>query len=96
MKIRESVALTFDDVLMVPRYSDVTSRGAVSTATRLTPQIECSIPILSANMDTVTEANMAVVVARAGGLGIIHRFLTPERQAQEISRVKRAESFVVS
>lgn len=96
MKIRESVALTFDDVLMVPQYSPVTSRGAVSTSTRLTPTIECSIPIVSANMDTVTEASMAVVMARTGGLGIIHRFLSPERQAQEISRVKRAESYVVS
>lgn len=96
MKIRESVALTFDDVLMVPKYSPVTSRGAVSTVTRLTPNIECAIPIVSANMDTVTEASMAVVMARTGGLGIIHRFLTPERQAQEISRVKRAESYVVS
>lgn len=96
MKIRESLALTFDDVLMVPQYSAISSRGAVSTATRLTPKIECSIPILSANMDTVTEASMAVVMARTGGLGIIHRFLSPERQAQEISRVKRAESYVVA
>ena len=96
MKIRESVALTFDDVLMVPQYSAISSRGAVSTTTRLTPKIECAIPIVSANMDTVTEASMAVVMARTGGLGIIHRFLSPERQAQEISRVKRAESFVVA
>lgn len=95
MKIRESVALTFDDVLMVPQYSPISSRGAVSTKTRVTPKIECSIPIISANMDTVTEASMAVVMARTGGLGIIHRFLSPERQAQEISRVKRAESYVV-
>jgi IMP dehydrogenase len=96
MKIRDALALTFDDVLMVPQYSGISSRNAVSTATRLTPLIECAIPILSANMDTVTEASMAVVMAHTGGLGIIHRFLTPERQAQEISRVKRAESFVVS
>lgn len=96
MKIREQVALTFDDVLMVPQYSPVTSRKAVSTTTKLTPKIECAIPIVSANMDTVTEAAMAVVMARTGGLGIIHRFLSPERQAQEISRVKRAESFVVT
>lgn len=96
MKIRESMALTFDDVLMVPQYSGISSRSAVSTVTRITPTIECAIPILSANMDTVTEASMAIVIARTGGLGIIHRFLSPERQAAEIRRVKRAESFVVS
>jgi IMP dehydrogenase len=96
MKIRESLALTFDDVLMVPKYSPISSRRAVSTTTRLTPKIECAIPIVSANMDTVTEAAMAVVMARTGGLGIIHRFLSPTKQAQAISRVKRAESFVVS
>ena len=96
MKIRESLALTFDDVLMVPQYSGICSRNAVSTTTRITPTIECAIPILSANMDTVTEASMAVMMARTGGLGIIHRFLSPERQAAEISRVKRSESYVVS
>lgn len=96
MKLRKELALTFDDVLMVPQYSGIESRRAVSTKTRITPRIECSIPILSANMDTVTESSMAVVMARTGGLGIIHRFLSPERQAQEVARVKRAESFVVA
>ena len=96
MKIRESLALTFDDVLMVPQYSGICSRNAVTTTTRITPTIECAIPILSANMDTVTEASMAVMMARTGGLGIIHRFLSPERQAAEISRVKRSESYVVA
>lgn len=96
MKIREELALTFDDVLMVPQYSEAVSRSAVSTATRLTPKIDCAIPILSANMDTVTESAMAVEIARIGGLGIIHRFLSPERQAAEITRVKRAESYMVA
>ncbi|MGE0488564.1 MAG: IMP dehydrogenase [Vulcanimicrobiota bacterium] len=96
MKIRDQVALTFDDVLLVPQHSAISSRNAVDTSTQLTPTIRCAIPILSANMDTVTEAAMAVEMARAGGIGIIHRFLSPERQAQEVARVKRAESYVVS
>lgn len=96
MKLRTEPALTFDDVLMVPQRSAIGSRRAVSTATRLTPSITCEIPVVSANMDTVTEASMAVAMARAGGLGIVHRFLSPTRQAQEIARVKRAESYVVA
>ncbi len=96
MKIRQQVALTFDDVLLVPLHSPVTSRSAVDTSTNITPSIRCAMPVLSANMDTVTEAAMAVEMARAGGIGIIHRFLSPERQSQEVARVKRAESYVVS
>ena len=95
MKLREQTALTFDDVLLVPKYSEIHSRGAVSTATQITPEIQLNIPIISSNMDTVTEAAMAVEMARAGGIGIIHRFLTIERQVAEVSRVKRAESFRV-
>lgn len=95
MKLRDELGLTFDDVLIVPRHSPITSRYGVDTATQLTPRIRCKIPILSANMDTVTEAQMAVAIARAGGLGIVHRFLSPERQAAEVTRVKRAESFIV-
>ncbi len=95
MKLREELGLTFDDVLIVPRHSPISSRYGVDTGTQLTPRIRCQIPILSANMDTVTEAQMAVAIARDGGLGIIHRFLSPERQAAEVTRVKRAESFVV-
>lgn len=95
MKLREELGLTFDDVLIVPRHSPISSRYGVDTATQLTPRIRCKIPILSANMDTVTEAQMAVAIARAGGLGVIHRFLSPERQAAEVTRVKRAESFIV-
>lgn len=94
-RIRPGEALTFDDVLLVPRRSNIPSRSAVSTATWITRRIRCAIPILSSNMDTVTEAAMAVAMAREGGLGIIHRFLTPERQAAEVARVKRAESHVV-
>jgi len=69
MRIRPDPGLTFDDVLLVPRHSRITSRAQVSTRTRLTPEIELEVPILSANMDTVTEAEMAIAMARAGGLG---------------------------
>lgn len=95
MKLREKTALTFDDVLLVPKYSEINSRGAVTTATQITPEIQLQIPIISSNMDTVTEASMAIAMARAGGVGIIHRFLTIERQVAEVSRVKRAESYRV-
>lgn len=95
MDIRFSEGLTFDDVLLVPKRSAARSRAAASTAANLTRNLRLAIPIVSANMDTVTEANMAIALARAGGLGIIHRFMPIERQAAEIARVKRAESFIV-
>lgn len=95
MHIRETPGLTFDDVLLVPKRSSVASRSAVDTSAQLTRRLRLAIPIISANMDTVTEANMAIAIAQAGGIGAIHRFMTPERQAAEVVRVKRAESFVV-
>jgi IMP dehydrogenase len=95
MKIRETEGLTFDDVLLVPKRSSIASRAAVNTSARLTRRIRLAIPIVSANMDTVTEANMAIAMARAGGLGVIHRFMTGERQAAEVRKVKRAESYIV-
>lgn len=95
MKIRATEGLTFDDVLLVPKRSSIASRTAVTTTARLTRRLHLAIPILSANMDTVTEAPMAVAMARAGGIGIVHRFMTVERQASEVARVKRTESYVV-
>ncbi|MDD5468029.1 MAG: IMP dehydrogenase [Anaerolineales bacterium] len=95
MKLRPDPGLTFDDVLLVPHRSPIRSRSAVDTATTLLPGVQLKIPILSANMDTVTEAPMAAAIARAGGVGVIHRFMTAERQAEAVRRVKRAESFVV-
>lgn len=95
MKILPEVALTYDDVLLVPQYSDIVSRKAVSTQTWLTPKISLQIPIVSANMDTVTESEMAIAMAREGGIGIIHRFMSIQEQAQQITRVKKAESYVV-
>lgn len=95
MKIRENTGLTFDDVLLVPRRSAVRSRSDVDTSTVLVPGIHLNMPIVSANMDTVTESDMAITMARHGGIGIIHRFMTIEQQIEEVSRVKRAENLVV-
>ena len=85
MHIRETPGLTFDDVLLVPKRSAIASRSAVDTSARLTRRLKLAIPLISANMDTVTESNMAIAMARAGGLGAIHRFMTPERQAAEVA-----------
>ena len=95
MKILPELALTYDDVLLVPQYSNVDSRRTLSTKTCLTKKIALQIPIVSANMDVVTESEMAITMAREGGIGIIHRFMTIAAQARQIGRVKKAESFVV-
>ena len=87
-------ALTFDDVLLVPAHSRVVPRE-VSLATRLTRAITINIPLLSAAMDTVTEARLAIAIAQEGGLGIIHKNLPPAKQAAEVAKVKRFESGVV-
>lgn len=87
--------LTFDDVLLVPRYSRVRSRHDVNISTKLTPKITLNIPIISANMDTVTESEMAVALAREGGIGIIHRFMGLEAQVAQVQRVKRMESIII-
>lgn len=96
MIILPETALTYDDVLLVPQYSEVASRRKLSTEAWLTKKIKLQIPIVSSNMDTVTESAMAIAMAREGGIGIIHRFMTIEQQATEIARVKKAESFVVT
>lgn len=95
MKILPETALTYDDVLLVPQYSDVDSRRTLSTRSWLTKKIALQVPIVSANMDVVTESEMAITMAREGGIGIIHRFLSIAEQARQIRRVKKAESFVV-
>lgn len=87
-------ALTFDDVLLVPGYSEVLPKF-VSLKTRLTREIELNIPLLSAAMDTVTEARLAIAMAQEGGLGIIHKNMTPIEQAEEVRKVKKHESGVV-
>ena len=88
------LALTYDDVLLVPCRSGVTSRRDVDTSTRLTRDLRLNIPIVSANMDTVTEARMARAMAREGGIGVIHRFMPIEQEAAEVQRVKRPEETV--
>src|SRR5919206_1482155 len=87
-------ALTFDDVLLLPARSDVVP-AAANTQTQLTRNIRLNIPVVSAAMDTVTESHMAIALAQQGGLGIIHRNLSVERQAEEGDRVKRRESGMI-
>jgi IMP dehydrogenase len=87
-------ALTFDDVLLVPRHSQVLP-SAVDVSSRLTRRIRVNTPILSAAMDTVTESRLAIAMAQQGGIGIIHKNLSPEEQAQEVDRVKRSESGMI-
>jgi IMP dehydrogenase/GMP reductase len=87
-------ALTFDDVLLVPAHSKVLPRD-VSLQTRLTRNITLNIPLLSAAMDTVTEARLAIAIAQEGGIGIVHKNLPPRAQAAEIAKVKRFESGVL-
>lgn len=95
MNLRPGLGLTFDDVLLVPKRSPIRSRSDVDTSTCLVPGIKMSIPLVSSNMDTVTEASMAIAMAQVGGIGVIHRFMTIDHQAEQVQRVKRAESFVV-
>jgi IMP dehydrogenase len=92
MTIRE--ALTFDDVLLVPQASEVLP-GQVDTRSRLTKTIELGIPLISAAMDTVTEAGLAIAMAQAGGIGVIHRNLAIDEQAEQVRRVKKFESGMV-
>lgn len=87
-------ALTFDDVLLVPEYSEVHPRDT-RVQTRLTNAIELPIPLVAAAMDTVTESRMAIAIAREGGIGIIHKNMSIERQAAEVDRVKRSESGMI-
>lgn len=87
-------ALTFDDVLLVPAHSDILPRD-VSLTSQLTRNIRINMPVLSAAMDTVTEARMAIALAQEGGIGIVHKNLTPLQQAAEVARVKRYEAGVV-
>ncbi|MDO8625293.1 MAG: IMP dehydrogenase, partial [Candidatus Diapherotrites archaeon] len=87
-------AFSFDDILLVPGASDVLPHETV-LKTRLSKRIELNIPIVSAAMDTVTESMAAIAIAREGGIGIIHRNMSPERQADEVAKVKRSEFWIV-
>ena len=92
MQIRE--ALTFDDVLLVPARSSILPSD-VDTRTRVTKEITLNIPLLSSAMDTVTESKMAITMAQAGGIGVVHKNFTPEEQALEIAMVKKFEAGMV-
>lgn len=88
------LGLTFDDVLLMPSYSEILPTE-VDTSTYLTKQIKLNIPLVSAAMDTVTESQLAIEIARAGGLGFIHRAMSPEKQALEVEKVKKSESGMI-
>jgi IMP dehydrogenase len=93
-RVREDIALTFDDVLLVPRHS-LTHPKDVSVQSRFTRGIELRVPLISAAMDTVTESEMAIAMARAGGIGVLHKNMSIDRQAAEVDRVKRSESGMI-
>ncbi|MBM3912662.1 MAG: IMP dehydrogenase, partial [Sphingomonadales bacterium] len=86
--------LTYDDVLLLPAYSEILPRDVRITG-RLSRNIELKVPIVSAAMDTVTESEMAIAIAQNGGLGMIHKNMSIERQAQEVRKVKRSESGMI-
>lgn len=87
--------ITFDDVLLVPSYSEVIP-NQVDLTTYLTKKIKLNIPLMSAGMDTVTEHRMAIAMARQGGIGIIHKNMSIQEQAEEVDRVKRSENGVIT
>jgi IMP dehydrogenase len=93
LNIREG--LTFDDVLLIPKRSPIISRSQTNLKTRLSRNINLNTPVISANMDTVTESPMAIALAREGGIGIIHRFMTIQEQVDEVLKVKRSESVMI-
>ena len=88
-------AVAYDDVLIVPRRSTFSTRSEANTGTRLTKNLHLNIPLVSANMDSVTESEMAITLARMGGIGILHRFLTIEENVEEVKKVKRAQSLII-
>jgi len=94
VKIIQEAALTFDDVLLVPSYSDVLPKD-VDVRTTIAPGLELNIPIMSSAMDTVTEARLAIALARQGGIGVIHKNMSYEKQASEVDKVKRSESGMI-
>ena len=93
-EIITNFGLTFDDVLLIPQASEIMP-GEVTVASQVTKTISVNIPILSSAMDTVTESSLAIAMAQAGGIGVIHRNLSPVEQAKEVERVKKSESGMI-
>ena len=96
--IKESdlpLGLTYDDVLLVPQYSDIQSRKQINISAQFSKNIALNMPIVSANMDTVTESKMAIAMALEGGIGVIHRFLTIDEQVAEVKKVKRSQNLII-
>ena len=96
MSFKSEVYYTYDDVLIKPKYSEITSRKNVSLESQLTPNIKLNIPIISSNMDTITEDKMAIEMAKLGGLGIIHRYCTIDAQVEMVKKVKRYTNYIIS
>lgn len=94
LKIKKCLGLTFDDVLLIPKLTTLQSRSHVDLTTNLTKKIKLKIPLISANMDTVTESKMAIALGELGGIGIIHRFLTIDQQVEEVKKVKKKKILV--
>ena len=90
-----NTALTYDDVLLMPRHCEITSRTIPNLETRLTKNKKIAMPFIAANMDTVTESEMAIAMAQAGGIGVIHRNMTVDQQTNEVDKVKRFESGLI-
>jgi IMP dehydrogenase len=95
MVLIKGEGLTFDDVLLLPRPSNISSRKEVEISSFLTKEIKINVPIVSAPMDTVTEARLAIAMAREGAVGVIHRFMPVEEQVKEVTKVKRSEGIVI-
>ena len=86
---------TYDDVLIKPKYSEIVSRKKVKLSSRLTDNITLKVPIISSNMDTITEDRMAIAIAKCGGMGIIHRYCSIEEQCSMVKRVKRYTNHII-
>ena len=96
MPLKVETYYTYDDVLIKPKYSEITSRKSVSLTSRLTPNIRLNVPIISSNMDTITEDKMAIEMAKLGGLGIIHRYCSIEEQTEMVKKVKRYTNYIIT
>ena len=96
LNLKKTLGLTFDDVLLVPKKTSLVSRSQVNLSTYLTKKIKLKIPLVSANMDTVTESKMAIAIASLGGIGIVHRFCTIDKEVEEVKLVKKEKLLVGS